>query len=113
MKEYYDLIIDNHRIMKTYYDLINNGVLYYEPFGSYYCVDNDGELFYQPMSVSDSGPIKDWDEWTSVDFFLLEDKVVDVLKDIRHSLNMATTMGDEEFKEVTDNESDTEDKSSE
>ena len=100
MKEYYDLIIEKHRMKKTYYDLIKGGVLYYEPFGSYYCVDNDGELFYQPMGVGENEPIKDWDEWTYVDFFLLEDKVVDVLKDIRHSLNMATTMGDEEFEGV-------------
>ncbi len=73
--------------MKTYYDLIKGGILYYEPFGSYYCVDNDGELFYQPMGVSDSGPIKDDNEWTYIDFYLLDDKIVDVLKAIRNSLN--------------------------
>ena len=74
--------------MKTYYDLIKGGVLYYEPFGSYYCVDNDGELFHQPMGVGDSGPIKDWDQWVYVDFCLLADKEVDVLRGIRNSLNI-------------------------
>jgi|TARA_Y100000033_G_scaffold49493_1_gene57951 hypothetical protein len=83
--------------MKTYYDLIKGGVLYYEPFGSYYCVDNDGELFYQPMGVGDSEPIKDWDAWTYVDLCLLGDNEANVLRDIRKSLLMATTMGDEEY----------------
>jgi|TARA_R100000479_G_C6370744_1_gene196938 hypothetical protein len=83
--------------MKTYYDLIKGGVLYYEPNGSYYCVDNDGELFYQPMGVGDSEPIKDWDAWTYVDLCLLGDNEANVLRDIRKSLLMATTMGDEEY----------------